>query len=677
MIPPGGTPLARLASRWEKGEAKRWAASTVDPALGERVYTSRLLGAEPSLVLHGGGNTSVKSRWVDLHGETRDVLWIKGSGADLAEVDARGFAPVDLGGALRMLDLERLSDTVMLRELRALRLDPDAPTPSCEALLHAFLPARYVDHTHADAALAVINSRDAERLAQATWGGSFLVLPYVKPGFDLALQVRDAWRAAGARRDRLQGLILLHHGIFTFGATARESYERMIAAVERARRRLPRAPRASRGAEAPESRRRWRTEELARLRRAVSRLAGRPLVAAFDFGAEARSAASDARLRRAAARGPLTPDHSLRTKPFPLAVRSGADAEAAVERYGTEYAGYFSLHATGRPLHRLDLAPRAAWLAGAGLAGFGETARAAEASLAITRHTAASVAAAERLDGYRPLTRAQVFEVEYWELEQAKLRSAGSPPSFAGKVALVSGAARGIGRAAGDSLEKRGAAVVGFDRLPCERGGPARHEVMGDATDLATAERAVLETVERFGGLDILVLNVGFFAAGEEIDRLSDELWRRAFDLNVTAHLRLLRAAIPILELAPEGGAVIVVGSRNVLAPGPGAAAYSASKAALTQLARVAALELAPRGVRVNILHPDGVFDTDLWTPELLARRAERYGLSVEEYKRRNLLRCEIRAVDVGELVAALASDLFAKTTGAQIPIDGGSDRVI
>ena len=201
--------------------------------------------------------------------------------------------------------------------------------------------------------------------------------------------------------------------------------------------------------------------------------------------------------------------------------------------------------------------------------------------------------------------------------------------------------------------------------------------LQGDATDEQTIRRALDCTIERFGGLDVLVLNLGFFAAGEEIQSLPDELWRRAFEVNVEANFRLLRAAAPYLALAPFGASVVVIGSRNVPAPGPGAAAYSASKAALVQLARVAALELAPRGVRVNMLHPDAVFDTDLWTPEMLEKRAARYGLTVEQYKRRNLLGCEISARDVGELAAALATDLFAKTTGAQIPVDGGNDRVI
>ncbi len=674
-------PLARVRSRWSDAEAADWSRSTADSDLGERIYTSRLLGAEPSLVLCGGGNTSVKSTMRDLFGERRAVLWIKGSGADLAHVTDQDFAPVDLAGARRLLELPTLGDSQLLRELRLLRLDPDAPTPSCEALLHAFLPARFIDHTHADAVLAVLDSRYGRRLAEEIWGADHLIVPYAKPGFDLARLVRGLWLAAGDGAARWAGIVLLHHGIFTFGATARESYERMLAAVERARRRLPAVrrppePRPARLRAGPRSEI-WTSSDVAALRCEVSMLAGRPLVAVFDRSAAAGAALGDARFRRAVARGPLTPDHALRTKPWPLCLNDPAGSAPAVARYGHDYAAYFAKHAQDRGLERLDLAPRVALLPGAGLVGFGDSPQAAEAALAIARHTLAAAAAAQALGGYRPLAEAELFEVEYWELEQVKLKTAAETPALGGRVALVSGAARGIGRACLEAFRRRGAAVVGLDRRPFGLTGADLLEVHGDATDEETLRRALEQTVARFGGLDALVLNLGFFAAGEEIATLPDELWRRAFELNVDANFRLLRAAAPLLALAPFGAAVVVIGSRNVPAPGPGAAAYSASKAALVQLARVAALELAPRGVRVNVLHPDAVFDTDLWTPEMLEKRAARYGLSVEQYKRRNLLGCEIRARDVGELAATLATDLFAKTTGAQIPVDGGSDRVI
>ena len=674
-------PLSRVRSRWSDAEAEVWARSTADSDLGERIYTSRLLGAEPSLVLGGGGNTSVKSTVRDLFGESRAMLWVKGSGADLSDVTIQGFAPVDLAGARRLLALATLTDTAMLRELRLLRLDPDAPTPSCEALLHAFLPARFIDHTHADSVLAVLDSRYGPRLAEEIWGADHLIVPYAKPGFDLAQLVRDLWLAAGESAARWTGIVLLHHGIFTFGATARESYERMLASVDRARRRLSATRRPplrspvrlpSRG---PSDN--WSSLDIAALRCEVSMLAGRPLFAILDRSAAARSAIGDARFRRAVARGPLTPDHTLRTKPWPLCLTDPAGSAPAVARYGHEYAAYFAHHAQDRPLERLDLAPRVALLPGAGLVGFGDTPRAAAATVAISRHTLAVAAAAQALGGYRPLPDAELFEVEYWELEQAKLKTAAAAPPLGGRVALVTGAARGIGRACLAALRRRGAAVVGLDRQPLGLSGTDVLEVRGDATDEETLRRALDQAVTRFGGLDVLVLNLGFFAAGEEIATLPDELWRRAFELNVDASFRLLRAAVPLLSLAPFGASVVVIGSRNVHAPGLGAAAYSASKAALVQLARVAALELAPRGVRVNMLHPDAVFDTDLWTPEMLEKRAARYGLSVEQYKRRNLLGCEIEARDVGELAAELATDLFAKTTGAQIPVDGGSDRVI
>lgn len=667
-------PFARLSTRWNDVDAASWRSAHPDGALGERIYAARLLGSESSLALAGGGNSSVKSHEIDLLGEPRDVLWIKGSGTDLATATATTFSPLDLGGVRRLLDLTALPDDLLARELRRLRLDPDAPPPSCEALLHALLPARFVDHTHADAVLAILTSRHATRLATEIWGRDHLIVPYAKPGFDLARRVADLWHAAGSEAARWVGIVLLHHGLFTFGETARESYERMLAGVERARRKLPAEGRALSPGKRPS---RWSSADIAALRSEISMLAGRPLVATLDESPETRARIADPRLRAALARGPLTPDHTLRTKPWPLDLADPGNSAPSVARYGHEYAKYFDRHAGERPLERLDLAPRVALLRGRGILAFADSAAGARTTSALARHTAAVVQAAQRLGGYRPLAERDLFEVEYWELEQAKLRTSGPRPTLAGRVALITGSAAGIGRACVESLRARGAAVTGVDRSAVVADAPDYLALQGDATDEATLRATLDSTVEHFGGLDVLVLNLGFFAAGAEIQELSDQLWERAFEVNVAASFRLLRAAAPLLALAPFGGSVVVIGSRNVLAPGPGAAAYSASKAALVQLARVAALELAPRGVRVNMLHPDAVFDTDLWTPEMLEQRAARYGLSVDAYKRRNLLGCEVRARDVGELAAELAGDLFAKTTGAQIPVDGGSDRVI
>ncbi len=275
---------------------------------------------------------------------------------------------------------------------------------------------------------------------------------------------------------------------------------------------------------------------------------------------------------------------------------------------------------------------------------------------------------------------ADLFEVEYWDLEQAKLRKGGKPPAFTGEIALVTGAASGIGKAAVASFLARGAAVVALDRDAAVIELHRRPDFLGIACDI-TDEPAVREALRRatfaFGGLDMLVLNAGIFSASRSIDQLDSDEWRKVMSVNVDANLALLRACHPLLRAAPNGGRVAVIGSKNVPAPGQGAAAYSASKAALAQLARVAALEWGGDGIRINTLHPDAVFDTGLWTPEVLAERAQRYGMSVEQYKRRNVLRTEVTSRDVAELAAELCGPLFAKTTGAQVPIDGGNERVI
>nr|NIV74217.1 SDR family oxidoreductase [Gammaproteobacteria bacterium] len=272
------------------------------------------------------------------------------------------------------------------------------------------------------------------------------------------------------------------------------------------------------------------------------------------------------------------------------------------------------------------------------------------------------------------------FEVEYWDLEQAKLRKGGTPPAMGGEVALVTGAASGIGKACVDSLLARGAAVVALDIDPAIEAGNDKAGYLGIACDVADEDRLIASlehAVIAFGGLDMLVLNAGIFPASRRIEALDVQEWRKAMAINVDANLVLMRHAHPLLELAPRGGRVVVIGSRNVPAPGPGAAAYSSSKAALNQLARVAALEWGEDRIRVNTLHPDAVFDTGLWTEDVLQSRARSYGMGVEEYKRRNVLKTEVSSRDVGELAAELCGALFAKTTGAQIPVDGGNERVI
>lgn len=679
--------LVPARSLWDDAEAGRWSEGGSDPALGLRVYTSRLLGANPSLVLHGGGNTSVKSAVTDLLGRRLEMIYVKGSGSDLGEIEAGGFTPLELAPLRALLDLETLSDEDMVRELRRFRLDPDAPTPSVETLLHAYLPARFIDHTHADAVLALIQNPEGPRRAEELWGGEYLIVPYVKPGFDLARLCRVMWDEAAAAGRQPIGLILLNHGVFTFGDDARTAYERMIDCVATAEREIERETGRRAGTvlapvpaedEEPAGPA-WQPVDVARLRAEVSRLAGRPMVLRLDDRPDVRRFAARAGAAELVSRGTLTPDHVIRTKRTAAFVATPEAAAEALEAYAAGYRGYFEEQAAGRPLTMLDPAPRVIVAPGAGVFTAGVTPADAGVVMDVYQHTMEAVSLAEALGGFRPLPASDLFEVEYWDLEQAKLRRKPKPALLAGRVALVTGAASGIGKACAEALRAQGAAVVGLD-LAATPSGPGYLGLAGDVTDPEALRDAIAQTVRRFGGLDIVVSNVGAFHSGVPVEELDDSSWRWVMDLNVGSHLALLRETAPLLKLSPPGtgrGSVVLIGSKNVPAPGPGAAAYSASKAALTQLGRVAALEMAQHGIRVNILHPDAVFDTGAWTSEVLAQRAQHYGMTVEQYKRRNLLRTDVTAADVGALAAALCTDLFAKTTGSQIPIDGGNDRVI
>ncbi len=637
-----------------------------------RVYTSRLLGRDRTLVLHGGGNTSVKLKQKNLFGEDEDVLYIKGSGWDLETIEAAGFAPVQLDYLQRLAGLDALPDTQMVNQLATHMLQATAPAPSVETILHASLPYKFVDHTHADAVLAVTNTADGERRIREIYGDSVVVIPYVMPGFDLArLCAQEYPRQAGVHT---VGMVLMNHGIFSFGATARESYERMIDLVGRAEDYLKRQA----AWDVPQQGiRAARVDMLrqAQLRRSLSAAAGAPMIMATHADDEALAFAQRSDVGTLSQQGPITPDHIIRTKRVPML---GNDVDA----YARAYRAYFDAHAphAKEPKAMLDPAPRMVLDPEFGLTAAGKSAKDAAIVAELYRHSMQVMQRAQALGGYQALPQRELFEVEYWDLEQAKLRKGGKPPPFAGEIALITGAASGIGKACVDALLARGAAVIGLDINPAVETIYRRQEFLGlrcDLTDEGAIQSALERAVIAYGGVDMLVLNAGIFAASRKIFELPTEEWRRVMAINLDANLFLLRACHPLLKLAPKGGRVVVIGSKNVPAPGPGAAAYSASKAALNQLARVAALEWGADGIRINSLHPNAVFDTGIWTEEVLAQRAKHYGLSVEEYKTNNVLKTEVRSRDVAELAAEMCGPLFAKTTAAQVPVDGGNERVI
>jgi rhamnose utilization protein RhaD (predicted bifunctional aldolase and dehydrogenase)/NAD(P)-dependent dehydrogenase (short-subunit alcohol dehydrogenase family) len=656
----------------------RWVTAgrlPVEDPVAACALAANLLGAEADLVLAGGGNASVKADWCEFDGRNIAAVYVSPSGMDLAAVTRDALVPLETERLHRLLALPELRDAAMKRELGLARLVDDGRRPSVESLLHAVIPASNVLHTHADAVLALTNTDDPAVLVREALGELPAVIDYRMPGFTLARYVAQAWTAPGPAE--AGALVLVRHGLVTYAATAKEAYALHVELVTRAEAFLERrAPHGRRLAAAPAAPAATDLNALAELRRRISSAAGCPLIAVRTDGEEVRRAFDLPGLLDALRRGPLTPDHAIRTKRTPLI---GDD----VEGYVRDYRAYFEENRgrRGEPLTMLDPAPRVILEATLGLVTAGTTRTAAVAARDIYLHTMKVVETAELLGGYRALPAGDIFDMEYWELEQAKLepvRAARLP--LTGQVALVTGAASGIGRACAQGLIATGAAVVGLDladTVLAVSGVDGYVGIVGDATSAADVGRAVTTAVENFGGLDILVASAGIFGQSQPIAELDFERWHRTMSVNLDGVLVALKLAHPLLARAPAGGRVVLIASKNVPAPGPGAAAYSASKAAAMQLARVAALEWAADGIRVNAVHPDAVFDTGLWTPELLAERAAKYGLSVEDYKRRNLLRTEVTSTTVAEMVVQLCSSPFSCTTGAQIPIDGGSDRVI
>lgn len=648
-----------MQNNWNDKEASQYESDPVEL----RAYTSRLLGQNFDLVLHGGGNTSLKHVVKDIFNEEVPTLFIKGSGYDLKTLPRQGLSPCRLQHLLKLAKCEKLSDSEMVSELRSSLLDPHAPTPSVETIVHALIPFKYVDHTHADAIVAISNTAKGEEYLKEIFGPRVLILPYIMPGFVLAKQIYAA--TFDLKWEQYDGIILLNHGIFTFSEDGKKCYDQMIHLVSKAEQFLKdkniledQRPTSFQGEINP--------LDLAFYRQECSKLAGRPMLASFRPCFISRPDLVE--------KGPLTPDHVIHTKRIGGVVKNSD----WVKDYAKNYREYFEEHKS-QGLALLDQAPRYSVVRGQGVCHFAFGAKSLQVVEDIIEHTLKAIDWSEKLGGWKVLSPAQIFEVEYWELEQAKLKKLGTPKPFEGKVAFVTGAASGIGKAITMALLKEGMAVVGCDLSPSVLELAKGREYLGlvmDVTSSSEITKALAKAVCHFGGVDLLVSNAGNFPVSTPLAEMNDELWGKTLGLNLTSHQKLLREAIPYLKKGIDP-LVIFMGSKNVPAPGPGAAHYSVAKAGLTQLARVASLELAPFGIRAMTLHPDAVFDTGLWNPEVLTQRASNYSMSVEDYKKKNLLKTDITSNDIAKAVVALAGPSFLKSTGLQISIDGGNDRVI
>ncbi|MGI8840103.1 MAG: bifunctional aldolase/short-chain dehydrogenase [Caulobacteraceae bacterium] len=678
-----------MKSLWNEAAARaavdRYAAAGVAEDLAFRTYSARLLGADPALVLHGGGNTSVKTTARDVLGQETAVLCVKGSGWDLATIEPAGHPAVRLAPLIRLRALETLSDEAMVNAQRQNLLDTTAPNPSVETLLHAFIPEKFIDHTHAMAVLALANQPRAEALIGEVFGERIACVPYTMPGFALA----KAAAAAYETRPGLEGLVLLNHGLFSFGATARQSYERMIALVDAAeafieRRRGTRpSARKAKASEAPAA-----ADVLPVLRGVLGRggEGGWPARWILDRRATPQivGLVDDPRLADRAGRGVATPDHVIRTKRHPLVLPRPtrdlgawrAEAERALAAYIVDYRAYFARNATraGGGKIALDPLPRVLAVPGVGLIGVGKSLGDAAVAADIAQSWAATLLAAEAVGRFAPLGEADTFDMEYWSLEQAKLGK-GRERRLERHVALITGGGGTIGAAIARAFAAEGAAVavLDVDGQAAERvvrghgrGGLA---IACDVTDEAAVASAFAAVCDRFGGVDIVVSNAGAATIGMMAD-LAPETLRAAFDLNFFAHQSIAQAAVHVMRAQGMGGALLFNASKQAVNPGADFGAYGTPKAALLALMRQYALEHGAQGIRVNAVNPDRI-RSGLLTEAMVAARAAARGVAASAYMADNLLKEEVTAEDVAQ--AFVFAALMKKTTGALITVDGGN----
>ncbi len=672
-----------MKSQWSDAEAEAMVEHyagrpDVNRDIALRVYTSRLIGSDPSLVLHGGGNTSVKTRLEDDLGETVDVLCVKGSGWDLGAIEPEGLPAVRLASLGALRERDALSDEDMVNAQRTRLLDASAPNPSVETLLHAFLPHRFIDHSHADAILSVVDQPEAEALCREIFADRLAIVPYVMPGFDLSKLAAEVQE----QNPDAQGLLLLQHGLFTYGDTARESYERHIRAVDDAESFVA----SRRSSVVVSAREDVSYAAIAPTLRGLLGEGERRYVLTLRTSNEIREYVDRPELASWSQRGVVTPDHVIRTKALPLLLE-GLDApanrepavlretiEGALAGYRDRYRAYVARQTSDRGItvKPLDPDPRIILVPGLGIIAAGASPKAASIAADIHEHTIPTITNAEAVGTFQVLPEADLFEMEYWSLEQAKLGKA-APKPLAGAVVLVTGAASGIGEATARAFAAQGACLFLADR-DAERLEGVADELGAawqavDVVDATAVDACFDAAVETFGGIDGVVSNAGT-APQAPIDTCDASVLRESLDINLLSHQWIAQAASARLRAQGTGGFLLFNASKAAFNPGKGFGPYAIAKAALVALMKQYAIELGEYGVRANAVNADRI-RTRLLDQKLVAQRAEARGLSADDYFKSNLLGREVTGEDVANAFVSLA--LAKSTTGCIVTVDGGN----
>ena len=648
--------------------------------LHQLVARSNRIGDDPSLVVYGGGNTSAKGLIFDHLGREQRVMWVKGSGADMRGSVDSDYPALRLDELLALRDRGAMSDEEMTDLVTRALLDPGARRPSIETLLHAFLPFTHIDHVHADAICAMTNHANGQQITREALGDGFAYVDWIRPGFELSSIVGDL--------AHYEGVVLAHHGLVTWAEDSDACYQRTIEVVDRAREFVeahsiaPGPP--ARHDDVPDDE---LEKLLLHLRGAVSRTGHRVL----RVDDRLREIADHPRLDTIVAGGVSSADHMLRIKPVSLALPS-ADAESvteAVDSYVQQYESYVERNSELMPegYSGHDPVPRVVLVPGVGAITTGQHMKDASVAADIALHThSVARTVLEAFGDPKPLSDVETFRFDYWPMELYKLSLKPAPAEFSGRIAIVTGAASGIGRGIALFLARVGCSVAladldaaGLDDVASaivEAGGPDPIAIAGDQSDSDIVRRTVRSTVTHFGGLDGVVLNAGVGVTGS-LTELTDAQWRSALDINLTSAFFLTRESMRVMREQGLGGSLVYVASKNAFGPGANFGAYSVSKAGMVQLMRIAALEGGSAGIRANAVNPDAVFDNSkLWDGGLREERAAAHGIAPEDledfYAARNLLKRRVTTSDVAESVAFLLSDRSSRTTGSVVTVDGG-----
>jgi rhamnulose-1-phosphate aldolase/alcohol dehydrogenase len=693
LSPPGALPFAVPANRWSEQ-----AAAGKSPA-ELLLYRSNLLGSDLTVTNFGGGNTSAKITQPDpLTAAAVPVLWVKGSGGDIGSMQLDGFATLYLD---RLLSLERIYKGVefedeMVGYLPHCTFNLNTRAASIDTPLHGYLPFAHIDHVHPDAIIALAAARDGEAATRTLWNGAVGWLPWKRPGFDLGLRLRDFVTANPA----LRGVMLAGHGIICWGETSRACYDNTIALIADAAHflnaRLAAGPAFGGRIVVPldaAARRAAAARLMPRLRALMT--GTRSKVGHFSDDPEALEFVGGHDFERLAAIGTSCPDHFLRTKIAPLTIdpariEDDSYLAARIGRYREAYESYYRRCASPEDPPMRDSNPVVVLVPGIGRLTFAADKSTARLAGEFYGNAINVMRGAEALGGYVGLDELEAFRIEYWALEEAKLKRMPAPRPLAGRIALVTGAAGGIGAATARRLLSAGACVMLTDRdagalgaaridLSAAHGADAVRATLCDVTDEQQVAAAFADCSVEFGGLDILVANAGL-ASSAPIEETTVALWRRNYDVLVEGYFLTARSAFPLLK-RQGGGSIVFIGSKNALAATPNASAYASAKAASVHLARCLALEGAEHGIRVNVVNPDAVIrGSRIWDGDWRRERASAYGIDpgaeLEDfYRKRSLLKLNVLPEDIAEAVYFFASDASAKSTANIINVDAGNTQ--